>query len=122
MKNINLPKGEYILNDIDPIIVNLTIRLLRNLGVPIYESTKDFEPLYPYLVWDGEEIIQSKVYGGREVINSPNEFIDLFEKHPIKMKLNAEYDAVVEGDTITVGCQKFPVGVLRKLLTLIDNR
>jgi hypothetical protein len=116
--------------DTDPIRYNLAAKYLIAIGVPFYAPSKPhgadkFDNIFPYMLWDGEEITASKSkYSNDEVqVDSFEEFIAFFEiPVSIDVKLNDNYTAVVKRDgTINVGCQTFTFDAMKELYNAVKE-
>jgi len=118
--------------DTDPIRYNLAAKYLVAIGVPFYALSRPggadkFDNIFPYMVWDGEEITASMSADNRysyEVqVGSFEEFITFFEiPVSIDVKLNGKYTAVVKRDgTINVGCQTFTFNAMKELYKAIEQ-
>jgi hypothetical protein len=109
--------------------LNLLIETLRSMGVKVYEDTNEFDPEYPYLMWDKEMITQCKNINQNsesEVVDSAVEFLSHFNAKMItrqRVKINESYEAIVtmkgENIIITVGCQTIPVESVERLNEVI---
>jgi hypothetical protein len=92
--------------------INITnaIKYLRELGVPTYEDTVEFDPEYPRLLWDGNSFTQTKADSRSNsiTVTSVDEFVALFEPtNMIKVEnISESYSAIVYAEHIEVGCQK----------------
>ena len=118
--------------DTDPIRYNLAAKYLIAIGVPFYapsapHGADKFDNIFPYMVWDGEEITASKSkdkHNSYEVqVDSFEEFITFFEiPVSIDVKLNDNYTAVVKRDgTINVGCQTFTFDAMKELYNAVKE-
>lgn len=108
-------------NNTNPLYVNILIKALRELNIPIYNRTETFDPDYPYLGWDGSVVTQyielDKSTSSRDIItNSIEEFIAaLTIPDEIHMKLTDDYNAVITLDKVKVGCQEIPFDKVKEL-------
>jgi len=108
--NTQIPTQDIKLMDINPSVVNLTIKYLKKIGVPFYSETNEFDIRYPYLYWysSNKQMSQSRNHYSEKICNTADEFISNFEKPTeIKIKLNDKYTALVTKNEINVGCQTF---------------
>jgi len=110
-------------NNTNPLYVNILIKALRELNIPIYSEVSTFDPEYPYLGWDGSVITQYVELGGTDgrviIVNSIEEFIAaLTIPDEIRMKLTDDYEAIISADKVKVGCQTIP---FEKVKELYDN-
>jgi hypothetical protein len=109
--------------------VTLLIETLRSMGVKVYEDTNEFDPEYPYLIWDKDYITQCKKlddFTDSQVVDSAVEFLSHFNANIITrqtVKINESYEAIVtmkgEKIIITVGCQTIPVESVERLNEVI---
>jgi len=105
--------------------VTLLIETLRSMGVKVYEDTNEFDPEYPYLMWDKDMLTQCRNVNQNsetEVVDSAVEFLSHFNANMItrqRVKINESYEAIVtmkdENIIITVGCQTIPVESVERL-------
>ena len=86
------------------------IKYLRDLGVPTFRDTTEFDSEYPRLLWDGTEVTQTQSSGrpNAVTVHSVDEFVSLFEPtNMIKVEsISESYSAKVYAEHIEVGCQK----------------
>jgi hypothetical protein len=120
------PKGEkFVLNSKNPIIQQMVIDTLRKNDVKVYGGTTEFDPEYPYLAWDRITITQYRSRDGETALNV-EEFMDKFksEESIHKLKLNDEYEAIVdlEKKTVKVGCRTFDFKTVQALATLTRKK
>ena len=84
---------------------------------------------YPYVYIRGDEVTANT--GRFDSITEPKtilEFTDLnkfaevaFIAESYKVKLNSEYSAIVEKDTVKVGCQTFPYSAILEIVAAHDK-
>jgi hypothetical protein len=86
------------------------IKYLRDLGVPTFRDTTEFDSEYPRLLWDGTEVTQTQSSGRPNsiTVTSVDEFVALFEPtNMIEVRdISESYSAKVYAEHIEVGCQK----------------
>ena len=121
-----LPKQELVFTNTDEFAVNLLIDIMRKLGVKIYENSQAYDPEYPYLTWDGDNISQARSthFGNRREINTIEEFVRQFAETTSKtIKLNDEYDVTITADKVIVGCQEITFEKLEEVWnTMLEIR
>jgi hypothetical protein len=106
------PKESIYLTEASPVMQRAVIAYFKQNGIPVKSSTNDYDPEYPYLMWDGPDAWLTQavgvVYGHRTVENT-EEFLDMFENKNKWVKLSDRYTAEVNYDkkTVKVGCQEF---------------
>jgi hypothetical protein len=106
------PKESIFLTEASPVMQRAVIAYFKQNGIPVYKHTRDYQPGYPYLMWDGPDgqLTQAAfvAYGQRKVENA-EEFLEMFENKSKWVKLSDRYTAEVNYDTQTVkvGCQEF---------------
>lgn len=102
---------------------------------PENETTTDIATIdqkWPFDRWPNVKIdFEEQGLAGKGDDYFPNtrmltEVLELWDKYcqlpkPVKVKLNDTYTATVTADTIEVGCQKFPIGVLDELIKARDS-
>ena len=113
---------EFILDSSDPIIQQMVIDTLKKNDINVYGYTKEFDPEYPFLKWDGEKLSQCRKSYGAKLYNL-KDFMHRFESEPHihTLQLNDNYKAVVDlkERTVKVGCQTFDFEMINKLLELM---
>ena len=130
-QKLTLPKEKLVLQDMTPSVVNLTIKLLTLLGVPIYKETDAFDSTYPALCYDLTHITQRRNADSSDgsgssykQVATAEEFIAYFSK-PIfyKIQLNEanEYETTVYADRIRVGCQTITEEKIEEILSLMKK-
>jgi hypothetical protein len=111
-----LPKGYVMLDNDNPIIQNVIINTFNQLGINVYENTKEFDHAYPYLYWTGRELCQRvdcedlDELGMEDVgvTKTADDFLSYFitnEDEKETVKISDQYNAVITGKHIIVGCQ-----------------
>jgi len=114
---------EFVLNSNDPIIQQMVIDTLRKNDINVYEYTKEFDPEYPVLKWDGIKLNQCRK--SFLVSYDLKDFMHRFEpeSHIHTLQLNDNYKAVVDlkEKTVKVGCQTFDFETINKLSELIKK-
>jgi hypothetical protein len=126
-KKFNTPKVETICmssmtpNKFTQDNITRAIKYLRELGVPVYSGTTEYDPAYPRLLWDGNAVTQScsqNPHGSRAEVVSVDEFVALFT--PIESievsDITESYNAVVHPDHIKVGCQTISADKFKELI------
>ena len=79
VKEIILPKEEFVLSIDNEDVVNLVLLHLRSLGVPINSQLKHFDSDYPFIYWNGNTIVLRKNASYYiAAIHDAMEFIELF--------------------------------------------
>lgn len=118
-----LPKIGIALNNTDPIAQFTVISLFKTLGIDVYEETNEYDPKYPYLFWNGNQLSQSMdCHGYEEVTDIVEEFISHFiedEKAKptrIDVEISDEYNATITNKHITVGCQTITKETLLEII------
>jgi hypothetical protein len=110
--------------------VTLLIATLRSMdGLPVFQDTNEFDPEYPYLIWDKDMITQCKKlddFADAQVVDCALEFLSHFNANNLTtetVKINEEHDAIVTMKygkiTIKVGCQTVPVESVKRLNEVI---
>ena len=121
-----LPTREFVFMNTDEFTVNLLIDIMRKLGVKIYENSQEYDPEYPYVVWDGDNIsqIRSLSHHNRREINTIEEFVRQFAETTSKtIKLNDEYEVTIKADKVIVGCQEITFEKLEEVWnTMLEIR
>ena len=120
-----LPTSELVFTNTDEFAVNLLISIMKNLGVPIYGESQEYDPEYPHLVWDGRCITQSvEISKWRGQINTIEEFVRQFTDMSSKtIKLTDDYNATITADKVKVGCQEIPFEKLEEIWnTMLEIR
>ena len=76
------------------------------------------ESFYDFVTVSGGNVVRKDSSFNAKNIISFKEIgnLDVHINLKVEVVLNSDYTAVVTKDTITVGCQKFPIAVLQKLL------
>jgi len=122
MIKFNAPKDRYDkfrLNSKNPAIQKMVIDTFKSNGINVYKNTVEYDPEFPYLYWDGDELTQSH---GTENLLSLEKFMAKFiAKESIEVKLNESYTAIVDEDGVRVGCQSFPHSVIEKLAEAVKK-
>jgi hypothetical protein len=99
----------------------MVISTLREAGVNVHEGTTEFDPEYPTLIWDSDQITQS-AYSPEDYTEKQNAllldvevFMNKFTKTEPEPKIMqvGEYDAVIGAEIAKVGCQKIPYDVVK---------
>jgi hypothetical protein len=113
-KRLEFPSERVWLDTKDPAIQLIVIDLFRKHGIEVFHDTKSFDPKYPYLLWSYGKLTQS--YNEENEKLPLDQFLDHFfikPNEPITIKLNKEYDAVIDEEgTVVVGCQTIPFSKL----------
>jgi len=114
-KNASKLKIQY--RNTNPMFVNALLGMLKGTGVAIYENSKEFDPEYPVVGWDGYQVSQfMSTLDSFKVVDTMEEFInELFISDTIEMKLTDDYDATVTADIVRVGCQSIPYDKVKEL-------
>lgn len=88
------------------------------VGVKVYGGTKrhPFDRDYPYIIWDGLEICQTTNLSLYQEVDFETFMSALSSYKSKNIVLNENYTAVVEEDKVVVGCQEFPIGVIKKII------
>jgi hypothetical protein len=101
--------------------ITRAIKYLRELGIPVYSDTTEYDPSFPRLLWDCGEVTQSNSinpHGSRAEVVSVDEFVALFT--PIESievsGITESYSAVVHPDHIKVGCQTISAEKFKELI------
>jgi len=111
-----LPELELVLTNTDEFTVNLLISIMKNLGVPVHESSQEYDPEYPHLIWDGENVSQSRTTYDRQPVNTIEEFVKHFTEMPSRtIKLTDDYNITISADNVKVGCQEIPFEKLKEV-------
>lgn len=116
---------KFGLNSQDADLQNSLINLFRTMGVRVWSKTTQFDPKYPYLYWDGEDICQRKNLNDRKSIDSVAEFVTMVEKAsadlPTKVQVG-EYHAEVSKDYVKVGCQTIPFEQVEAVYNIMKSK
>ncbi len=59
-KTTVLPEKQIILNSKDPKTQDIIISMFKAMGLPVYKNTNCFNPTYPYIIWDGAKLVQTR--------------------------------------------------------------
>lgn len=131
------------LNSQDPFVVSAMIKALNETGkFDIYEKTLKygFDLKYPNLYVESLYNEKAHVSQTCDIVSdlekmairspkmykllNPDDFfkaaIDMVAR-PIEVKLNNQYTAKITKDTVEVGCQKFPISVIKEVLRTWEN-
>ena len=78
-----------------------------------YESAKNYSALVAEAYIDtNKPVVVLTTRNGPPCIS----LFDIYQKpEHVEVKLNSQYNAIVTSDTIQVGCQKFPISILKDL-------
>ena len=118
-------EAKFGLNSQDVNLQNSLINLFRTMGVRVYSKTTEFNPKYPYLYWDGEDICQRRTLDDTKSIDSVTEFITMVEKAsanvPTEVQVG-EYNAKVSKDYVTVGCQTIPFEQVEAVYNIMKSK
>lgn len=126
-KKFNTPKTEVICmtsltpNKFTQESITRAIQYLRELGVPVYRETTEYDPNYPRLLWDGNQLTESSstnLNRKKTEAASIDEFVALFT--PIDFIdvewISESYNAQVYPDHIKVGCQTISAEKFKELV------
>jgi hypothetical protein len=120
MKKTLIPSREIMLNSKNESIQNLIISMFKVMGIPVYKGTTNYDSSYPYLMWDGNELTQSREctsYGDRIMVNSMEEFMSHFipgtNTHIVE--ISDRYDAVITKESVKVGCQTVSFELVKEI-------
>ena len=102
-KKEHLPQKEFQLDSNNPSIQKMVIDFLRKEGIPVYQFTTEYDPSYPILFWDGENISQSRAEKDKKY--SVEEFIDQFFTNYETVNVGRYSTIIDNGNEIKVGCQ-----------------
>ena len=101
--------------------ITRAIKYLRELGVPVYFDTTEYDPEYPRLLWEYGQVTQSSSLnppGRKAEVVSVDEFVALFT--PIESievsDITENYSAEVFTDHIKVGCQTISAEKFKELI------
>jgi hypothetical protein len=120
-----LPTQELVFTNTDEFAVNLLISIMKNLGVPVYVESQEYDPEYPHLVWDGRCITQSvEISKWREPVNTIEDFVRQFTEISSKtIQLTGDYSAYITADKVVVGCQEITFEKLEEVWnTMLEIR
>lgn len=132
MKKHNFPSDTNIvcfekLNE-EQVIEILHLAIDHNIKFPKYIIETKVDKLYPYLMWNCNELNQTS----RTQKEYPSDIWVTFEEFKMfcigkgkykkaftqTLKLNKDYSAVVTKQSIKVGCQTFDHSIIKQLYTL----
>lgn len=91
----------------------------KECGIEINSETDryPYDRDFPYIVWNGRYITQSKKREEHYVVVSVDEFIQMIKdtkEHTVE--LNSEYDCLIKKDEVIVGCQTIPMSVVQEIV------
>ena len=125
MKNVTQPSKKVAFNCKDEVLVNLVIKLLRDTDLKVYEDTTEFDPTYPYVVWDGDHLTQYIYLEGDEdlvIETDMGKFLKhFFIEEKIVITLTEDYNAVVYAHEVKVGCQTIPAEKIEEVYKAMKN-
>ena len=112
----------YLDENASPALQKAVIDFCNSLGIPVYEEVCDFDPRYPVLGWNGEQIMQYKRVGDTRPTLSLAQFMERITWliPSAKMKVG-EYEAVVEADRVYVGCQTIPFEQVKQVYDKMEE-
>lgn len=89
----------------------------KEVGISICEDTEryPFDREYPYLVWDGTDICQCS-YSKYQIVDFKTFMSALSSYKDKNVFLNENYTATVNENKVEVGCQSFPIDVIKKII------
>lgn len=99
----------YLEASTSPVTQKAVIDFCNSLGICVFEDTCDFDPNYPVLGWDGDQIMQYRRTDDDGPTLPLGQFIETVARliSSTKMKVG-EYEAIVQADKVKVGCQTIP--------------
>lgn len=95
-------------------------------GVSVYSEAErhPYDKVYPHILWDVDQLTQTKqgaqhnISEGVEIV-SFNDFMAVIKSYKSnKVKLNDDYQAIVDKDIIKVGCQDIPFAKVKEIVAL----
>lgn len=109
--------NEYVV-DCTPAQCIDIVEKAKEVGISIYENTEryPFDRKYPYLVWDGTDICQSSDPRGYQIVDFKTFMSALSSYKNKNVFLNENYTATVNENEVEVGCQSFPIDVIKKII------
>lgn len=115
----HMPEQELLFTNTDPFTVDLLLTTLRHLGVNVYDSSKEYDPQYPYVVWDRGYITQTRgaTHPNYLKVSTIEEFIKHFvsSKGTKTITLSDDYNAHISQDEVKVGCQTIPYKMVKEI-------
>ena len=95
-------------------------------GVPVYSEAErhPYDKIYPNILWDTDQLTQTKQGAQHDVSDSVeivsfNDFMVVIKSYKTnKVKLNDDYQAIVNKDIIRVGCQDIPFAKVKEIVAL----
>lgn len=112
MKSAIKPSKKVAFDCKDEVLVNLVIKLLRDTDLEVYADTTEFDPIYPYVVWDGDcltQYIDLEEHEDIVIETDMGKFLKhFFLEEKIVITLTEDYNAVVYAHEVKVGCQTIP--------------
>ena len=118
-------RNDYVLTGIpNAEIYQQLVDYAKSKGVPVYKETvKEEYPRWPNLAFVSSELFSSELCGncgveGKEIITFEQffQYCDNWSKcQPVTVKLNDDYTAKIEGNTVKVGCQTFEFEAIERM-------
>jgi hypothetical protein len=125
MKKRLLPSENIALSVKSAIAQNAVINFFRANRIEVYEETTQFDPEYPYLYWDGEDLhlCQTSDFDDKKVVDTVEEFLELFFSYYPSLQLNEEYTAYIDPkkEIVTIGSEEIPFEKIMELAKIVDN-
>lgn len=109
-----------VLSTKDPEIQLLVIELLKAHSIQVHSDTTEYDPRFPYLVWDYNDLTQTKMCLPEEA-RDLKQFLSIFFVDTVKIQLTKEYEAVVGKEEVKVGCQTIPFGKLEEVYNTVKK-
>jgi len=128
MKKITvLPEVKIVLNTKDPQTQNIIISMFKAMGIPVYGDTQYFDPIYPYLLWDGTELCQTRdnklKHDNRIFVSTMEEFMSYFViiGDVYIVKISDKYNAEITKECLKVGCQTLSFELVEELYNTMER-
>lgn len=127
MRKRTTPSDDYVLAVKSPVAQKAVIDFFNVNSIDVYEDTTEFDPKYPYLYWDADNnyLCQTEDLDDDDkiVVNTVEEFLEMFFSHYPSLQLNEEYTAYIDPrkKIVTIGSEEIPFEKILQLEKLINQ-
>jgi hypothetical protein len=127
MRKRTIPSDDYVLAVKSPVAQKAVIDFFNVNSIDVYEDTTEFDPKYPYLYWDADNnyLCQTEDLDDDDkiVVNTVEEFLELFFSYYPSLQLNEEYTAYIDPkkEIVTIGSEEIPFEKIMELAKIVDN-
>lgn len=127
LKTTVLPEVKILLNNKNPETQKIIISMFKAMGLPVHEDTKSYDFMYPYLLWDGVELCQSRhnihISDQEIFVKTMEEFMSYFvtigDVHIVK--ISDKYNAEITKESLKVGCQTLSFELVKELYNTMER-